>query len=125
MFFLLLSQQKRRLRFRNLLWSSFIPSGSLMISPDPSIHNYTLLYGTIRFTKKERLSRSSPHLSDSIIISDEPDAFKCFYMLLCAFMCCISEKNQETQTPDINHIKTADSFLSTVASHLNVITVSQ
>ena len=47
------------------------------------------------------------------------------YMLLCAFMCCISEKNQETQTPDINHIKTADSFLSTVASHLNVITVSQ
>ena len=31
-------------------------------------------------------------------------------------------KNQEAQ--GINHIKTADSFLSTVASHLNVITVS-
>ena len=54
MFFLLLSQQKRRLRFRNLLWSSFIPSGSLMISPDPPVHNCTLLYGTVRFTKKER-----------------------------------------------------------------------
>ena len=57
MFFLLLSQQKRRLRFRNLLWSSFIPSGSLMISPDPPVHNCTLLYGTVRFTKK----RACPH----------------------------------------------------------------
>ena len=57
MLFLLLSQQKRRLRFRNLLWSSFIPSGSLMISPDPPVHNCTLLYGTVRFTKK----RACPH----------------------------------------------------------------
>lgn len=74
MFFLLLSQQKRRLRFRNLLWSSFIPSGSLMISPDPPIHNYTLLYGTIRFMKKERFSRSFLYPSRIIIRSFRPDS---------------------------------------------------
>ena len=61
MFFLLLSQQKRRLRFRNLLWSSFIPSGSLMISPDPPVHNCTLLYGTVRFTKKRASLTLFPH----------------------------------------------------------------
>ncbi len=31
-----------------------------MISPDPPVHNCTLLYGTVRFMKKERFSRSFP-----------------------------------------------------------------
>lgn len=84
MFFLLLSQQKRRLRFRNLLWSSFIPSGSLMISPDPPVHNCTLLYGTVRFTKKERFSRSSPYLSDKYNYISRTI---CIQVILCAFMC--------------------------------------
>ncbi len=64
---------------------------TLMISPDPPVHNCTLLYGTIRFTKKERLSRSFPtpfgqynHISRT----------RCIQVLLYAFMCCISEKNQ-------------------------------
>ena len=69
MFFLLLSQQKRRLRFRNLLWSSFIPSGSLMISPDPPVRNCTLLYGTVRFTKKRSMSSCSFR---TLMISPDP-----------------------------------------------------
>ena len=58
------------------------------------------------------------HISRTIGIQVLLYAFMCFYVLY------FRKKSGNADT-GLNHIKTADSFLSTVASHLNVITVSQ